>query len=73
MPRLEILADDVSCQHGATVGQLDDAALYYCDLGHSQEEASRLLINGFADQMMDDLESDAIRSWITERLGHDDA
>ncbi len=74
MPRLEILADEVSCQHGATVGQLDDAALYYLrSRGIPKEEASRLLINGFADQMMDDLESDAIRSWITERLGHDDA
>ena len=74
MPRLEILADEVSCQHGATVGQLDDTALYYLrSRGIPKEEASRLLINGFADQMMDDLESDAIRTWITERLGHDDA
>jgi Fe-S cluster assembly protein SufD len=74
MPRLEILADEVSCQHGATVGQLDETALYYLrSRGIPKEEASRLLINGFADQMMDDLESDVIRSWITERLGHDDA
>ena len=74
MPRLEILADEVSCQHGATVGQLDDTALYYLrSRGIPKEEASRLLINGFADQMMDDLESDAVRTWITERLGHDDA
>lgn len=74
MPRLEILADEVSCQHGATVGQLDDEALYYMrSRGIPKEEASRLLIKGFADQTMDDIESDAIRSWITERLGHDDA
>jgi Fe-S cluster assembly protein SufD len=73
MPSLEILADEVSCQHGATVGQLDETALYYMrSRGIPKEEASRLLINGFADQMMDDLESDAIRSWITERLGRDD-
>ena len=74
MPRLEILADEVSCQHGATVGQLDEAALYYMrSRGIPKDEASRLLINGFADQMMDDLESEAVRTWITERLGHDDA
>ena len=74
MPRLEILADEVSCQHGATVGQLDEAALYYMrSRGIPKDEARRLLINGFADQMMDDLESDAVRTWITERLGHDDA
>lgn len=74
MPRLEILADEVSCQHGATVGQLDETALYYMrSRGIPKDEASRLLINGFADQAMDDLESEAVRSWITKRLGHDDA
>jgi len=74
MPRLEILADEVSCQHGATVGQLDEEALYYMrSRGIPQAEASRLLINGFADQVMDALESEAVRSWITERLGRDDA
>lgn len=74
MPRLEILADEVSCQHGATVGELDETALYYLrSRGIPKDEASRLLINGFADQAMDDLENEAVRSWITERLGHDDA
>ena len=74
MPRLEILADEVSCQHGATVGQLDEEALYYMrSRGIPKDEASRLLINGFADQMMDNLESQAVRTWITERIGHDDA
>ena len=73
-PRLEILADEVSCQHGATVGQLDEEALYYMrSRGIPKDEASRLLINGFADQVMEDLHIDTIRSWITERLGHDDA
>jgi Fe-S cluster assembly protein SufD len=73
MPRLEILADEVSCQHGATVGQLDEAALYYLrSRGIPKDEASRLLIKGFADQAMDALESEAVRSWITERLGRDD-
>lgn len=72
MPRLEILADEVSCQHGATVGQLDEAALYYMrSRGIGKEEASSLLINGFADQVMDDLDNDVVRSWISKRLGHD--
>nr|WP_249419824.1 Fe-S cluster assembly protein SufD [Rhabdothermincola salaria] len=74
MPRLEILADEVSCRHGATVGQLDEAALYYMrSRGIPAAEASRLLVHGFADQVMDTLESEAVRSWITERLGRDDA
>lgn len=72
MPRLEILADEVSCQHGATVGQLDETALYYMrSRGIREEEASKLLINGFADQVMDDLDNEVVRAWITKRLGHD--
>jgi len=72
MPRLEILADEVSCQHGATVGQLDETALYYMrSRGIRKEEASKLLINGFADQVMDELDNEVVRAWITKRLGHD--
>jgi Fe-S cluster assembly protein SufD len=71
-PRLEILADEVACKHGATVGQLDDTALYYLRTrGIDADEARRLLINGFADQMVDDVGIDAVREWITHRLGHD--
>jgi FeS assembly ATPase SufC/FeS assembly protein SufD len=71
-PRLEILADEVACKHGATVGQLDDTALYYLRTrGINADEARRLLINGFADQVVDDVGVDAVREWITHRLGHD--
>ncbi len=71
-PRLEILADEVACKHGATVGQLDDTALYYLrSRGINADEARRLLINGFADQVVDDVGVDAVREWITRRLGHD--
>ena len=71
-PRLEILADEVACKHGATVGQLDDTALYYLrSRGIAADEARRLLIRGFADQVVDDVGIDAVREWITHRLGHD--
>jgi len=71
-PRLEILADDVACKHGATVGQLDETALYYMrSRGIPATEARRLLINSFADQTVDLVELDAVRAWITARLGHD--
>lgn len=71
-PRLEILADEVACKHGATVGQLDDTALYYLRTrGINTEEARRLLINGFADQIVDDVGVEEVREWITRRLGHD--
>jgi Fe-S cluster assembly protein SufD len=72
-PRLEILADEVACRHGATVGQLDDTAMYYMrSRGIPATEARRLLINGFADQVVDDVGIEAVRAWITHRLGHDD-
>jgi Fe-S cluster assembly protein SufD len=71
-PRLEILADEVACKHGATVGQLDDTALYYLRTrGIASDDARRLLINGFADQVVDDVSIEVLRDWITRRLGHD--
>lgn len=73
-PRLEILADDVACVHGATVGQLDETALYYMrSRGIPGGEARRLLINGFADQAVDEVPIESVRRWIAERLGHDTA
>jgi Fe-S cluster assembly protein SufD len=72
-PRLEILADDVACRHGATVGQLDGEALYYLRTrGISADEARRLLIRGFADQAVQAVHIEILRTWITDRLGHGD-
>lgn len=71
-PRLEILADEVSCTHGATVGQLDDNALYYLrSRGIPADDARRLLVNAFADQVVDGVAIADLRAWITERIGHD--
>ena len=48
VPQLEIFADDVKCAHGATVGQLDEAARFYMAArGLSPEVARRLLVQGF--------------------------
>jgi len=72
-PRLEILADDVACKHGATIGQLDDEALYYLRTrGIPADEARRLLIRGFADHTVHPVDIDALRTWITDRLGRAD-
>lgn len=47
-PGLEILANDVRCTHGATVGKLDENQLYYLETrGLNKIEASRILIEGF--------------------------
>ncbi|MGI8943166.1 MAG: SufD family Fe-S cluster assembly protein [Qipengyuania sp.] len=48
VPQLEIFADDVKCAHGATVGQLDEAARYYmASRGLSPEQSRRLLVRAF--------------------------
>jgi Fe-S cluster assembly protein SufD len=52
-PQLEILADDVKCGHGGTVGQLDDASLFYLrSRGLGEAEAKSLLVWAFASEMV---------------------
>ena len=52
-PQLEIFADDVKCAHGATVGQLDEDALFYLRArGLGREEARRILIQAFATDVL---------------------
>ena len=56
-PMLEIYADDVKCAHGSTVGQLNDAALFYMQQrGISQKEARLLLQNAFINEVIDHME-----------------
>lgn len=59
-PELEILADDVKCSHGATVGDLDEEALFYLEArGIPAPEARRMLIEAFAADAIDRIEDDA--------------
>jgi Fe-S cluster assembly protein SufD len=52
-PQLEIFADDVKCGHGGTVGQLDDASLFYLrSRGLPEAEAKSLLVWAFASEMV---------------------
>ena len=56
-PMLEIYADDVKCSHGSTVGQLNDAALFYMQQrGISQKEARLLLQNAFVNEVIDNIQ-----------------
>jgi Fe-S cluster assembly protein SufD len=58
-PELEILADDVRCSHGATVGDLDEQALFYLEArGIPADEARRMLIEAFAADAIDRIEDD---------------
>lgn len=73
-PELEIYADDVSCSHGATVGELDAAALFYLrSRGVSATAARALLTYAFAQKIVDDIPLPGVRRWIETRfLGHTD-
>ncbi len=61
-PMLEIYADDVKCAHGSTVGQLNDAALFYMrQRGISLEEAKVLLQNAFINEVIDQMQLEPLR------------
>lgn len=68
-PELEILADDVKCAHGASVGELDEAALFYLRArGIPVEEARRLLVEGFLAEAIEGVADPAIRGHLSRRL-----
>ena len=72
-PQLEIFADDVKCTHGATVGRLDDVALFYArSRGVPQEAAERLLTYAFAAEVIEEVALQPVREeldrLVLERL-----
>ncbi len=61
-PMLEIYADDVKCAHGSTVGQLNDAAMFYMQQrGISRKEAQLLLQFAFINEVIDQMELEPLR------------
>lgn len=61
-PQLEIYADDVKCSHGATVGQLDENALFYMrQRGVALREARLLLMFAFVNEVIDTIRLDALK------------
>jgi Fe-S cluster assembly protein SufD len=55
-PQLEIFADDVKCTHGATIGQLDEDAMFYLRArGIPEREARAILIRAFANASLDEI------------------
>ena len=68
-PELIIHADDVKCAHGATVGDLDEEALFYLmSRGIGAEEARGLLVRAFSEEMIEAVPDDAIRRWLEKGL-----
>lgn len=68
-PNLEIYADDVKCSHGATVGQLDETALFYMrQRGIYMEDAKKLLLRGFLKDIVDKISNNELVEEIGSRL-----
>lgn len=62
-PQLEIFADDVKCTHGATIGRLDEDARFYLEArGIGREAANSLLIFAFANEVIEDIAFEPLRS-----------
>jgi Fe-S cluster assembly protein SufD len=68
-PQLEIYADDVRCTHGATVGRLDEDALFYMrSRGIGLEEATNLLVKGFGGEILNRIDDVNVRLHLEREL-----
>ena len=69
IPGLEIMANDVRCTHGATLGQVDREMLFYLMArGLSRAEAERLIVRGFFADILDRIELEPVRRALGEVL-----
>jgi Fe-S cluster assembly protein SufD len=69
IPGLEILANDVRCTHGATVGRVDrDQLFYLMARGLPRPEAERLIVRGFFQDVLDRIELEPVRDAVTAAL-----
>jgi Fe-S cluster assembly protein SufD len=68
-PQLEIYADDVKCTHGATIGQIDETALFYLrSRGIDEASARKLLLLAFADECLDRMKHGSARIYVEELI-----
>jgi len=69
IPGLEILADDVRCTHGATVGKLEDEPLFYLkSRGIPTKDAERLIVEGFFDPIMQRIPFESVRERFQQAI-----
>ena len=64
-PQLEIYADDVKCSHGTSTGKVDTEALFYLKArGIGEENARKLLLQAFAQELIDKIEVDSLKERV---------
>ncbi len=70
-PQLEIYADDVKCSHGATIGQLDQDAIFYLrSRGIGRHKAAQILTRAFAGEVLDRIRIDSLRNSLDALVTH---
>lgn len=68
-PQLEIYADDVRCTHGATVGQLDEDAIFYLrSRGIAEQRAKNILTYAFAEQVIEGIHISSVREKVDKNV-----
>ncbi len=68
-PQLEIFADDVKCSHGATVGQLDEEALFYLrSRGIGKEAARSIMVAAFAEDVVNNIQHKHVVEYLEEKI-----
>ena len=66
-PELEIYADDVKCTHGSSTGKLDEDAMFYLRArGLSEDSARRLLLYAFANDVLNTIKIDSVKTYLEE-------
>ncbi len=69
MPKLEIGANDVRCTHGATMGQVEPEYLFYLrSRGLSQDEAERIIVEGFLDEIVQRIPLEEVRDRLADGI-----
>jgi Fe-S cluster assembly protein SufD len=69
IPGLEIMANDVRCTHGATLGQVDREQLFYLmTRGLTRAEAERLIVRGFFQDVLDRVELEPVRDALADAV-----
>lgn len=69
-PELEIYANDVKCSHGTSTGKIDESAMFYLNArGISKESAKIMLLNAFAEEVIDKITNEELKELIQKKLG----
>ena len=68
-PELEIYADDVKCSHGSSSGSIDSDSIFYLrSRGIPEQDAKRMMIQGFLNEVIDKVQNETIKEIFLNKL-----